>query len=130
MCTCADFSHFPEGSSGEKNGKNSPEKRIGESLKNSTNAQARAGGLASTPDRFQTHTEHRIRTTHILRTRTGPVVTGTFDEAAASFCCEWEPWPLTSQQLDAVLPEYEAWRDAIFADWSRRSRLNVLLVTL
>jgi hypothetical protein len=129
MCTCADFSHFPERSLGEKNGKNSPEKRIGESLKNSTSAHDPAS-LAPTPASFQTHTEHRIRTTHILRTRTGPVVTGTFDEKTASFSCEWEPWPLTSQQLDAVLPEYEAWRDAIFADWSRRSRLNVLLVTL
>jgi hypothetical protein len=47
-----------------------------------------------------------------------------------AFSCEWEPWPLTSEQLHAVLPEYEAWRDAIFEDWSRRTGLRVLLVTL
>jgi hypothetical protein len=82
------------------------------------------------PARFGTRAEHPMKTTHILKSRSGPVVTGTFDETTAAFSCEWEPWPLTSEQLHAVLPEYEAWRDAIFEDWSRRTGLRVLLVTL
>ena len=70
-----------------------------------------------------------MKTTHILRTRSGPVVTATFDEATAVLSCEWEPWPLTSQQIEALLPEYEPWRDGIFEEWGRRTGHRVKVVT-
>ena len=70
-----------------------------------------------------------MKTTHILRTRSGPVVTATFDETTAALSCEWEPWPLTSQQIETLLPEYETWRDAIFEEWSRRTGQLVKVVT-
>lgn len=71
-----------------------------------------------------------MKTTHILRTASGPVVTMTFDETTAAFICEWEPWPLTRAQFEALLPEYEAWRNAIFENWSRRTGRRALVITL
>jgi hypothetical protein len=70
-----------------------------------------------------------MKTTHILRTRSGPVVTATFDETTAAFTCAWDPWPLTPQQIEAMLPEYEPWRNAIFEEWSRRTGKKVMLIT-
>ena len=70
-----------------------------------------------------------MTTTHILRTSTGPIVTGTFDEATASLVCEWEPWPLTSQEVERLLPEYERWRNAIFQEWADRTGQNALIIT-
>lgn len=70
-----------------------------------------------------------MKTTHILKTKSGPVVTGTFDEKTAAFSCEWEPWPLTKQQMNELFPEYEAWRNAIFKEWSSRTGKRVLIVT-
>jgi hypothetical protein len=70
-----------------------------------------------------------MKTTHILRTRSGPVVTATFDETTAALTCAWEPWPLTLQEIEALLPEYEPWRDAIFEEWSLRTGQLVKVVT-
>ena len=70
-----------------------------------------------------------MKSTHILETSSGPVVTATFDETSGDFVCAWEPWPLTSQQIEALLPEYEPWRDGIFAEWGRRTGHRVMVVT-
>jgi len=71
-----------------------------------------------------------MKTTHILETSSGPVVTATFDETSGDFVCAWEPWPLSKKQIDAFLPEYEQWRNRIFAEWGRRTGQRVMVVTV
>jgi len=71
-----------------------------------------------------------MKTTHILKTTSGPIVTATFDETTGEFVCAWEPYPLTKEQIEALLPEYGPWRNRIFDEWGRRTGQRVMVVTV